>query len=101
MGLLIGLIIWALFVTAGYVVGKQKGRVGAGVALAALLGVAGVIIMACLPAKPAGDAEVQRRYDLQQAEASGILPHPDDLYAPPQPQGEPGAYPPEPPVRQL
>jgi hypothetical protein len=51
MGLLIGLIIWALFVTAGYVVGKQKGRVGAGVALAALLGVAGVIIMACLPAK--------------------------------------------------
>ena len=37
----------------------------------------------------------------QQAEASGILPHPDDLYAPPQPQGEPGAYPPEPPVRQL
>jgi hypothetical protein len=101
MGLLIGLIIWALFVAAGYVVGKQKGRVGAGVALAALLGVAGVIIMACLPAKPAGDAEVQRRYDLQQAEASGILPHPDDLYAPPQPQGEPGAYPPEPPVRQL
>jgi hypothetical protein len=41
MGLLIGLIIWALFVTAGYVVGKRKGRVGAGVALAALLGVAG------------------------------------------------------------
>ena len=102
MGLLIGLIIWALFVTAGYFVGKQKGRVGAGVALAALLGVAGVIIMACLPAKPAGDAEVQRYYDLQQAEASGILPHPDDLYAPPQQRhGELGAYPAEPPVRQL
>jgi hypothetical protein len=30
MGLLIGLIIWALFVTAGYVVGKQKGRVAPG-----------------------------------------------------------------------
>jgi hypothetical protein len=28
MGNLIGLIIWALFVTAGYFVGKQKGRVG-------------------------------------------------------------------------
>ena len=41
MGLLVGLIIWALFVTAGYVAGKRKGRVGAGVALAALLGVAG------------------------------------------------------------
>ena len=41
MGLLIGLIIWALFVAASYFVGKQKGRVGAGVALAALLGVAG------------------------------------------------------------
>jgi hypothetical protein len=41
MGRLIGLIIWALFVTAGYVVGKRKGRVGAGVALAALPGVAG------------------------------------------------------------
>jgi hypothetical protein len=75
--------------------------VGVGVALAALLGVAGLIIMACLPAKPAQEAEVQRQYDLQQAEASGILPHPDDLYAPPQPPGEPGAYPPEPPVRQL
>jgi hypothetical protein len=41
MGLLIGLIIWALFMAASYFVGKQKGRVGAGVALAALLGVAG------------------------------------------------------------
>jgi hypothetical protein len=38
MELLIGLIIWALFVAASYFVGKQKGRVGAGVAL---LGVAG------------------------------------------------------------
>ena len=33
----------------GYFVGKRNGRVGAGVALAALLGVAGVIIMAYLP----------------------------------------------------
>ena len=41
MGLLIALIIWVLFVTAGYFVGKRKGRVGAGVALAALVGVAG------------------------------------------------------------
>jgi hypothetical protein len=38
---LIGLIIWALFVTAGYFAGKRKGRVGARVARAALLGVAG------------------------------------------------------------
>ena len=30
MGLLIALIIWVLFVTAGYFVGKRKGRVGAG-----------------------------------------------------------------------
>jgi hypothetical protein len=28
MGLLIGLIIWALFVGAGYYIGQQKGRVG-------------------------------------------------------------------------
>jgi hypothetical protein len=40
-GAVIGLIIWALFVAAGYFVGKQEGRVGGGVALAALLGVAG------------------------------------------------------------
>jgi hypothetical protein len=33
-------------VTAGYFAGKQGGRAGAGVVLAALLGVAGVIIMA-------------------------------------------------------
>lgn len=55
-----GLIIWALFMTAGYFVGKRKGPVGVGVALAALLGVAGLIIMACLPAKPAQEAEVPR-----------------------------------------
>jgi hypothetical protein len=41
MGLLIGLIIWALFVAASYFAGTQEGRVGARVALAALLGVAG------------------------------------------------------------
>jgi hypothetical protein len=49
MGPLIGLIIWALFVTAGVVLAwtglkasvTQKFQVGAGVARAALLGVAG------------------------------------------------------------
>ena len=30
MGLLIGLIIWALFVAASYFVGKQRGRVADG-----------------------------------------------------------------------
>jgi hypothetical protein len=47
--------------TAGYFVGERKRRVGVGVALAALLGVAGLIIMARLSAKPAQEAEVQRQ----------------------------------------
>ena len=49
MGNLIGLIVWALFVTAGVVLAwimlkaqrHAEFQVGAGVALAALLGVAG------------------------------------------------------------
>jgi hypothetical protein len=90
MGLVIGLIVWALFMTAGYFVGKHKGRPGVGIILAALLGLAGIIIMACLPAKPAKDVAVQRQYDLQQAEVSGRRPPPSDLYAPSQFPGEPG-----------
>jgi len=49
MELLLALIGWALIVTAGYFIGKNKGREVAGVILAALLGLIGLVIVACLP----------------------------------------------------
>ena len=42
MELLLALIGWALIVTAGYFIGKNKGREVAGVILAALLGLIGL-----------------------------------------------------------
>ena len=83
---LIGVLIgWALIVTAGYHVGKYKGREAAGLTLTILLGLIGLLILACLPKTQAVKA----------AEAQQQLPSPPQYPYPPQPQyPPPGPYPP-------
>jgi hypothetical protein len=101
MELLFALIGWALIVTAGYFIGKNKGREAAGVLLAALLGLIGLVILACLPRSPAAkravEAQEQRQYDIQQAEVARCPPPPAYFYPLPPAPGEPGPYQPEPP----
>lgn len=46
-------LVWAVCIAAGGIVGGQKGRTGMGVLLGALLGVIGVLIIAILPPDPA------------------------------------------------
>ena len=89
--LLVVLIGWALIVTAGYHVGKSKGREAAGLTLTILLGLIGLLILACLPKTQAVKA----------AEAQRQLPYPPQYPYPPQgpcpPQGPypPYQYPPQ------
>jgi len=89
--LLVVLIGWALIVTAGYHVGKSKGREAAGLTLTILLGLIGLLILAFLPKTQAVKA----------AEAQRQLPYPPQYPYPPQgpcpPQGPypPYQYPPQ------
>ena len=45
------LVSVAIFGTAAGFVGNKKGRLGLGIALGVLLGLIGLIIIACIPAK--------------------------------------------------
>ncbi len=85
------LIGWALIVTAGYHVGKSKGRATAGLTLTILLGLVGLLILAFLPktqAVKAAEAQRQLPYPPQ-------YPYPQYQY-PPQTQYPPQYPPPEP-----
>ena len=73
---LVALIGWALIVTAGYHVGKYKGRETAGLTLTILLGLVGLLILACLPKTQAVKA----------AEAQRQLPYPPQYPYPPHTQ---------------
>ena len=96
--LLVAFIGWALIVTAGYHVGKYKGRETAGLILTILLGLIGLVILACLPkteAVKAAEAQRQLPYPPQ-------YPYPPYQY-PPQTQYQPqypppGPYPPPQPA---
>ncbi|HWN63451.1 MAG TPA: hypothetical protein VNO25_22585 [Streptosporangiaceae bacterium] len=80
----VALIGWALIVTAGYHVGKYKGRETAGLILTILLGLVGLGILACLPKTEAVKA----------AEARRQLPYPPE-YPDPQYPYPPYQYPPQ------
>ena len=81
---LVALIGWALIVTAGYHVGKYKGRETAGLTLTILLGLVGLLILACLPKTQAVKA----------AEAQRQLPYPPQYPYPPSQSPPPPQYPP-------
>jgi hypothetical protein len=102
--LLVALIAWALIATAGYHVGKYKGRETAGLTLTILLGLVGLLILACLPKTQAVKAaEAQRQLPYPPQYPNPQYPYPPYQYPPPgpyppQPQyPPPGPYPPPPP----
>lgn len=87
---LVALIGWALIVTAGYHVGKYKGRETAGLTLTILLGLVGLLILACLPktqAVKAAEAQRQLPYPPQ-------YPYPPSQYPPQYPPAGPYPLPP-------
>jgi hypothetical protein len=89
--LLVALIGWALIVTAGYHVGKSKGRQTAGLTLTILLGLIGLLILACLPkTRAVKAAEAQRQLPYPPQYPNPQYPYPPYQY-PPQ-----GPYPPQP-----
>ncbi|HLK77650.1 MAG TPA: hypothetical protein VKU77_28890, partial [Streptosporangiaceae bacterium] len=86
MVFLVALIGWALIVTAGYHVGKYKGREGLGLTLTVLLGLIGLLILACVPKTDAVKA----------AEAQQQLPYPPPYPYPPPPYPPQAQYPQQP-----
>ncbi len=65
--LLLALVVSAACAYAGYHIGKSKGRPSLGVLLGLLLGVIGVIIIACVPHNR--EAVARRQYEMQVEEA--------------------------------
>ena len=93
----VALIGWALIATAGYHVGKSKGRAAAGLTLTILFGLVGMLILACLPKTQAvkmAEAQ-QRQYQLPYPPPQ--YPYPPYQYPTQGPYPPPGPYPPMPP----
>jgi hypothetical protein len=62
-GAIVLLVVWIGLIVAGYFVGKSKGRVALGIILTVILGLIGLIIVACLPKTAAMKAaEAQQLY---------------------------------------
>jgi hypothetical protein len=97
--LLVVLIGWALIVTAGYHVGKSKGREAAGLTLTILLGLIGLLILAFLPKTQAVKAaEAQRQLPYPPQYPNPQYPYPPYQYPPQYPPQYPyPPYPPQPP----
>ena len=92
----VALIGWALIATAGYHVGKSKGRATAGLTLTILLGLVGLLIVACLPKTQAVKAaEAQRQLPYPPPYPYPPYQYPPQAQYPTQPQYPPQAqYPP-------
>lgn len=87
---LIWLVLATAFGFAGWGIGKSKGRPGLGWWLGFLLGIIGVIIIACLPKTRAAEvAAAQRQYEIQ-AEAASKAAYPYPPQQPYQPYPPPG-----------
>ena len=97
--LLVALIGWALIVTAGYHVGKSKGRQTAGLTLTILLGLIGLLILACLPKTQAVKAaEAQRQLPYPPQYPNPQYPYPPYQYPSQTQYPPPGPYLPPPPA---
>jgi hypothetical protein len=91
-------IVLAACAFAGYSIGKPKGYAGGGLALGLLLGIIGVIIIACVPtSREAKVREAQRSIEIQAeaARRAGFGQQPG-YGVPPQP-GQPYWFPPQQP----
>lgn len=95
----VALIGWALIATAGYHVGKAKGRATTGLTLTILLGLIGLLILACLPktqAVKAAEAQRQLPYPPPYPYPQYQYP-PQAQYPPPGPSPSPPSAPWDPP----
>ena len=100
--LLVFLVVAVGFGFAGWGIGKGKGRPALGAWLGFLLGLIGIIIIACIPKTQAQKlAEAQRQYQLQGGAAwtAGYPYPPQQPYAPYPPPGQ-QPYEPYPPQGQ-
>ena len=59
--LLLGLLFWVGGIVAGVAIGREKGRLVEGIALTAILGIIGVILVAVLPPKPVSASQYGSR----------------------------------------
>jgi hypothetical protein len=97
--LLVWLVVAVGFGFAGWGIGKGKGRPALGAWLGFLLGLIGIIIIACIPKTQAAKlAEEQRRYQVQGGWGGYPYP-PQQPYAPYPPPGQ-GPYAQQPPPGQ-
>jgi len=92
--LTVALVVWVISVIAGFRIGRQKGRVGAGLTLTILLGLLGLIILAFIP--PTRAVKAQRQYGIQAAGGwNAGYPYTSQQPYPPQgpyPQQQPGQW---------
>ena len=97
-GLTLLILTWVGCVVAGYFLGKYKGQVEAGLILTILLGLLGLVIVACLPrSRQAKVAAAQRQYEIQaEAARRAGYPYPPQPPYPQQPYPQ-QPYPPYPP----
>jgi len=95
-GLVVLVVIWVAAIAGGHYVGKAKGRQHLGEWLTILLGVVGLVIIACLPLdREAKIAEAQEKYEIQ-AEAARRAGYSWPPVPPPPPDGPP-PWPQDPP----
>ena len=97
--LLVWLMVAVGFGFAGWGIGKGKGRPALGAWLGFLLGLIGIIIIACIPKTQAAKlAEAQRQYQLQGGAAwNAGYPYPPPGQQPYPQQPPPGQWPEPPP----
>jgi hypothetical protein len=86
----IWLVMGTVFGLIGWGIGKGKGRAAAGWWLGLLLGIIGVIIIACLPrSREAQVAKAQRQYEIHmEAARRAGYQYPPQPYAPYVPPGQ-------------
>jgi Protein of unknown function (DUF2510) len=77
-------LVWVACAALGYTVGKGKGRATEGLVLGLLLGIIGLIIIACLSPKPLPYGSAP----FGQAPPVYGLPVPQQPYTPPAPAGQ-------------
>jgi hypothetical protein len=70
---LIAVVVWGVFVAAGYLVGRRKGRTAAGVWLTAVLSLPGLAILALCPRRGPAQLAVAPDFAAEPLAAAGSV----------------------------